>query len=103
MVAVDLARPMLRVLGERASAAGLAIARLEANLCRLGCLSTGTFDYAVSMFSTLGMIRGRVARKMALAEACRIHDRPALRPGGVASTPSGVVLGQLRDFRSRHH
>ena len=39
--------------------------------------SAGTFDYAVSMFSTLGMIRGRVARRMALAEAFRI-----LRPGG---------------------
>jgi len=36
-----------------------------------------SFDYAISMFSTLGMIRGRASRRRALAEACRI-----LRPGG---------------------
>src|SRR5207248_10500189 len=37
----------------------------------------GTFDYALSMFSTLGMIRGRPARRLALAETHRL-----LRPGG---------------------
>ena len=54
---------------------------LQANLCRLGCLPTGTFDYAVSMFSTLGMIRGRRRRRMALAEAFR-HP-PARRPAAL--------------------
>ena len=77
VVAVELSRPMLEVVGARARAEGLAIGRVEANLCRLGCFPAGTFAYALSMFSTLGMIRGAPARRHALAEAHRI-----LRPGG---------------------
>ncbi len=77
VVAIDLSRPMLETVMRKAEEAGVSLLALQANLCRLGCLSAGTFDYAVSMFSTLGMIRGRVARRMALAEAFRI-----LRPGG---------------------
>ena len=77
VVAIDLSRPMLETVARKAEEAGASLLPLQANLCRLGCLSSGTFDYAVSMFSTLGMIRGRTSRRMALAEASRI-----LRPGG---------------------
>ena len=42
---------------------------IQANLCRLGCFPDQGFDYALSMFSTLGMIRGRASRRRALAEA----------------------------------
>lgn len=77
IVAVELSRPMLRVLGARARDEGLAVGRVEANLCHLGCLPDGSFDYALSMFSTLGMIRGPRSRQRALDEAARV-----LRPGG---------------------
>jgi ubiquinone/menaquinone biosynthesis C-methylase UbiE len=77
VTAVELSHAMLAKLGERASEEGLSIDRVEANLCRLSCFPDGGFDYALSMFSTLGMIRGRDARRRALAETARI-----LKPGG---------------------
>src|SRR5262249_28969436 len=77
VAAVDLSRSMLEIVGQKARAAEVEILRVEANLCRLGCLPDGTFDYALAMFSTLGMIRGREARRQALGEFGRI-----LRPGG---------------------
>jgi SAM-dependent methyltransferase len=79
VVAIDLSRPMLQTVHAKAQAEpgwGKLLA-VEANLCRLGCFADGTFAYALSMFSTLGMIRGRPARRQALAEAFRI-----LQPGG---------------------
>ena len=57
VVSVDLSRSMLETVGVKARAEGLAIGRVEANLCRLGCFPDGSFSYALSMFSTLGMIR----------------------------------------------
>lgn len=79
VVAVDLSRPMLQTVRTKAQSdpEPVKLLGVEANLCRLGCFADGTFDYALSMFSTLGMIRGRPARRRALAEALRI-----LRPGG---------------------
>jgi SAM-dependent methyltransferase len=77
VVAVDLSPAMLGSVGRKARAEGLVIGRVVANLCRLGCFPDATFAYALSMFSTLGMIRGAAARRRALAEAARI-----LRPGG---------------------
>lgn len=77
VVAVELSRPMLEVVGSKALAAGVSVGRVEANLCRLGCFPDRAFAYALSMFSTLGMIRGAPARRAALGEAARI-----LRPGG---------------------
>src|SRR5262249_23556503 len=63
VVAVDLSRPMLEMVGVKAQDAGVRLLRVEANLCRLGCFPDRVFDYALSMFSTLGMIRGRAARR----------------------------------------
>ena len=77
VVAVDLSRPMLRAVGAKADRDGVRVGRVEANLCRLGCFPDESFAYALSMFSTLGMIRGAAARRRALAETFRI-----LRPGG---------------------
>lgn len=79
VVAVDLSRPMLEVVNQKAGSigGGGSLLTVEANLCRLGCLPDAGFDYAISMFSTLGMIRGRESRRRAIREAARI-----LKPGG---------------------
>ena len=77
VVAVDLSRPMLGLVNRKAEDSTLSILTLEANLCRLRCLPDSSFDYAISMFSTLGMIRGRESRRKALKEASRV-----LKPGG---------------------
>jgi SAM-dependent methyltransferase len=77
VVAIDLAQPMLETVGRKAEDAAVSLLTLQTNLCRLDCLPDETFDYALSMFSTLGMIRGRCARRSALQEAFRV-----LRRGG---------------------
>jgi SAM-dependent methyltransferase len=77
VTAVDLSHSMLNVVGLKAGSAGIELSRVQANLCRLGCVPNQSFDYAISMFSTMGMIRGRDARRRALGESRRI-----LRPGG---------------------
>jgi ubiquinone/menaquinone biosynthesis C-methylase UbiE len=77
VTAVDLSRPMLELVGSKATQHGIELATVQSNLCRLGCFPDQVFDYALSMFSTLGMIRGRDPRRRALAEARRV-----LRPGG---------------------
>ena len=79
VAAVDLSRSMLEIVGQKACAAGVDLLRVEANLCRLGCFPDATFDYALSMFSTLGMIRGRDARRRALAE---VVPRSSARAAG---------------------
>lgn len=77
VAAVELSRAMLLKVGEKARDEGLSVGLLRANLCDLRALPDGAFAYALSMFSTLGMIRGPSARRRALAESARI-----LRPGG---------------------
>jgi len=74
---VDLSRPMLRVVGQKAQAEGLVIHRLQANLVELEGLGDGWADYVLCLFSTLGMIHGRENRRRALAHAGRI-----LKPQG---------------------
>jgi SAM-dependent methyltransferase len=96
VAAVDLSRPMLEVVGVKAGAAGVRLLRVEANLCRLGCFPDATFDYALSMFSTLGMIRGRDARRRALGEWSRI-----LRPGGRLALHAHNLWLNLRDRQGR--
>jgi SAM-dependent methyltransferase len=96
VAAVDLARPMLEVVGRKAREAGVGLLRVEANVCRLGCFPDATFDFALSMFSTLGMIRGRDARLRALAEWCRI-----LRPGGRLALHAHNLWLNLRDRQGR--
>lgn len=96
VVAVELSHAMLRVLGARARAEDLRVGRLEANLCRLGCLPDGSFAYALSMFSTLGMIRGPSARQRALDEAARI-----LRPGGRLALHAHNIWINARTWEGR--
>lgn len=77
-IAVDLSLEMLLVVGEKADEEALPIDRLRANLVELDCLADGVADYAMCLFSTLGMIRGRANRATALR-----HVRRILKPSGV--------------------
>lgn len=96
VTAVDLSRSMLHVVGLKASTLGVDLLRVQANLCRLGCFHDQSFDYAVSMFSTLGMIRGRASRHRALGEARRI-----LRPEGRLALHLHNLWLNLRDRQGR--
>jgi SAM-dependent methyltransferase len=96
VAAVDLARPMLEMVGSQARAAGVELLRVESNLCRLSCFPDQVFDYALSMFSTLGMIRGQESRRRALAEAGRI-----LRTGGRLALHAHNFWLNLRDSQGR--
>jgi ubiquinone/menaquinone biosynthesis C-methylase UbiE len=77
-VGVDLSPQMLKVLGEKAKAAGVEVPCLCANLAALGCIDDQTFDHAACLFGTLGMIAGVASRCTMLGHVYRI-----LRPGGV--------------------
>ena len=76
-LAIDLSLPMLDVVGQKAREESLPIERLCANLTQLDCLRDEEVDYAICMFSTLGMVRGRQNRLRVLRHARRI-----LKPGG---------------------
>ncbi|MBM4068911.1 MAG: methyltransferase domain-containing protein [Planctomycetes bacterium] len=76
-VGVDLAEEMLRIAGAKASATGVKVQRLKANIAELACLDDGVFDYAACLFSTLGMVCGDEARRQVIGHAFRL-----LRPGG---------------------
>lgn len=76
-VGVDLSAEMLCIAGDKASATGVQVQRLKANIADLACLDDGVFDYAACLFSTLGMVRGQQARRRVVGHAFRL-----LRPGG---------------------
>jgi ubiquinone/menaquinone biosynthesis C-methylase UbiE len=96
VTAVDLSRPMLEMVGLKATQRSLEFTTVQSNLCQLGCFPDQLFDYAISMFSTLGMIRGREPRRRALAEARRI-----LRPGGRIALHVHNFWLNLRDPQGR--
>lgn len=96
VVAVDLSLPMLKIVRTKARAQGVCVGAVQANLCQLGCLPAESFAYALSMFSTLGMIRGSDARQQALAEAHRV-----LRPGGRLALHAHNFWLNLRDAQGR--
>ncbi len=77
VLGVDLSEEMLRQAGQRKERDGATFELLKANLTRLDCLADRSFDYALCMFSTLGMISGPEARLKVLEHAHRL-----LRPGG---------------------
>ena len=75
---IDLSSEMLRIVAAKARAEDLPIWGVRANMVELGCLRDAAVDYAVSLFSTLGMIRGRENRRHVL-----MHVRRILKPGGL--------------------
>jgi SAM-dependent methyltransferase len=77
-LAVDLSAQMLAVVGEKTAEENLSIDRVRCNLVELGCLADGVADYAMCLFSTLGMIRGSANRRRMVE-----HVRRILKPGGL--------------------
>ncbi len=77
-LAVDLSDHMLSVVREKAEIDELDVMRLRANLVELDCLRDGVVDYGICLFSTLGMIRGRLNRRQFLKHVHRV-----LKPGGL--------------------
>lgn len=78
-LAIDLSDAMLTIVEEKAADGDLDIECLQANLVELGeeQVATGSVDYAMCMFSTLGMVRGGANRRKLMANAHRM-----LKPGG---------------------
>lgn len=93
---VDLSRPMLAVVGQKAQATGCTIGRLQANLVELDCLGDAVADYALCLFSTLGMIRPAESRQRVLEHAQRI-----LKPGGILVLHVHNVWHRLFDAAGR--
>jgi SAM-dependent methyltransferase len=77
VLGVDLSEEMLRIVGEKAAAAGVVVDRLKANIVDLDGLADSCFDYAACLFSTLGMVSGDGERRRVVR-----HVRRLLRPGG---------------------
>ena len=76
-VALDLSLPMLRVIEEKSRQEGLNVECIQANMVELDAIADCSFQYAICLFSTLGMIRGRENRAAAMS-----HIRRILKPGG---------------------
>ena len=76
-LAIDLSHKMLDVVREKVVEEDLPIKCVQANWVELDCIGDATVEAAISLFSTLGMIRGRENRASALA-----HTRRILKPGG---------------------
>jgi SAM-dependent methyltransferase len=96
VVAIDLSQSMLEAVQRKAGEQGVSLLALKANLCDLGFLGEATFDYALCMFSTLGMIRGKPSRAKALHDARRI-----LRPGAELALHVHNLWLNLRDPQGR--
>ena len=78
-LAIDLSDAMLTQVEEKAADGNLDIETLQANLVELGPekIPDGSIDYAICLFSTLGMVRGKANRQRVVDNAFRM-----LRPGG---------------------
>ena len=77
VLGVDLSEAMLAQAQLRRARDHSTFELLEANLTDLRCLANESFDYAICLFSTLGMIQGTQHRQRVVAESHRL-----LRPGG---------------------
>ena len=73
---VDLSQSMLETMRQKSSGHSH-ISAVRANLVELDCFAADSFDHAVCMFSTLGMIEGRANRRRLLSRVAGI-----VAPGG---------------------
>ena len=76
-VGVDLSLDMLRQVHAKGDATTYPILRILSNLVEMDGLRDATFDYALCMFSSLGMVQGRENRRAVLR-----HTRRILKPDG---------------------
>jgi len=76
-LAIDLSESMLHIVQEKADIDDLPIECVRCNLVELDAMADACVDYAMCLFSTLGMIRGRENRATMLQSAFRM-----LKPGG---------------------
>ncbi len=90
-VGVDLSASMLAIAREKTRVAGWTTLLVRANLVELAGFVDHAFDAAACLFSTLGMLCGRGARRVFVHEVARL-----LRPGGV-----WVLHGHNRWFHLR--
>ena len=74
---VDLSEPMLQAAARKLQAGGLRAELYRADILDLSFLPAASFDAAICMFSTLGMIRSPEMRRRAVCQAAR-----CLKPGG---------------------
>ncbi len=77
VLGVDLSEAMLKQAQLRDIRERTGIHLIQANLTDLRCLADASFDYAICLFSTLGMIQGEACRQRVVESAFRL-----LRPGG---------------------
>lgn len=93
-LAIDLSDAMLTIVEEKAADENLDITCLQANLVELNkdLVADGSVDYAMCMFSTLGMIRGSTNRQRVMENAFRM-----LRPGGLFVVHVHNLWFNLRD------
>lgn len=99
VVGIDLSLPMLQQFVQKANSNQKAnpnrkaspIIAIAANLTELDGLSDNAFDHGVCLFSTLGMIQGRLPRSVFLRHAAR-----TIRPGGILIVHAHRALFQVR-------
>ena len=72
VVGVDLSQSMLEVVRRKSRADGQSVAVVRANLVELECFAADSFDHAVCLFSTLGMIQGHECRRRMLSHVEKI-------------------------------
>ncbi len=96
VAAVDLSRPMLEMVGHKARAAGSTCSGSSPTFAAWAASPIERLTTPLSMFSTLGMIRGRAPRRQALAETGR---DPA--PGGRLALHAHNLWLNLRDRQGR--
>jgi SAM-dependent methyltransferase len=77
-MAVDLSPHMLKIVAEKARRERLPISCVLGNIAELDFLADRSVEYALCLFSTLGMLRGRESRLQVLQ-----HVRRILKPGGL--------------------
>ena len=77
VVGIDLSQTMLQVMSGKNVTGSGCVLPLRANLVQLECLADRCADHAVCLFSTLGMIQGRMHRREMLRHVAR-----AVRPSG---------------------
>jgi SAM-dependent methyltransferase len=76
-LAVDLSVAMLQEVRRAAERLGVEVPCVQANLVELDGIAAASCDHGMCLFSTLGMIQGRVNRVQALR-----HFRRIIKPGG---------------------